>query len=169
MGWVGWVYGWERWGLDGSGAGGNGGHVELPPSGKQLGRPSGGVPVRQQPTLRSSSHLGKRGGTGGGGFCLFFGGGWGVDWTGKVHPNCGLPCRSSSSGVHLSKSPPGRAAGACRAKQQQPSGSPTVRRRPAGRNGQPSEAAAAGLVVRPSIAARPAAGAGQPGQQQQVW
>ena len=34
--------------------GGSGGHVELPPSSKQLGSPSGGVPDRQQPALRSS-------------------------------------------------------------------------------------------------------------------
>ena len=40
-------------GVGRSGAGGSGGHVELPPSGKQLGSPSGGVPVWHQTALRS--------------------------------------------------------------------------------------------------------------------
>jgi hypothetical protein len=41
VGWLGWVYhdGWERWGLDGGGAGGSGGHVELPPRRKQPSLP----------------------------------------------------------------------------------------------------------------------------------
>ena len=77
-----------------------GGHIDFPLSSELPGTPSGGVPgkVRQQPTVKSSNHLGRRGGERGGG-----GGGKVYFWGFGFRPPLAWPRRASPA-------PPGRAA-----------------------------------------------------------